>query len=118
MAYKMEKKNIALIGYMGTGKTTIGKRLARRLGLSFVDTDAYIEKQQGKSISRIFEQEGEPAFRRMEESVLAALAEEENLLISTGGGIVLSEQNRKLLKERTFLVTLTASPGAINWPAL
>ena len=61
MAYNMKKKNIALIGYMGTGKTTIGKRLARRLGLSFVDTDAYIEKQQGKSISRIFEQEGEPA---------------------------------------------------------
>lgn len=113
MAYNMKKKNIALIGYMGTGKTTIGKRLARRLGLSFVDTDAYIEKQQGKSISRIFEQEGEPAFRRMEETVLETLAAEENLLISTGGGIVLSEQNRKLLKERTFLVTLTASPGAI-----
>ncbi len=113
MGFNMRKKNIALIGYMGTGKTTIGKRLARKLGLTFVDTDAYIEKQQGKKISQIFEEDGEPAFRRMEETALKALMENENLLISTGGGIVLSEQNRKVLKERTFLVTLTASPGAI-----
>ena len=60
MGFNMRKKNIALIGYMGTGKTTIGKRLARKLGLTFVDTDAYIEKQQGKKISQIFEEDGEP----------------------------------------------------------
>lgn len=107
------KKNIALIGYMGTGKTTIGRRLAPKLGFSFVDTDAYIERQQGKSISQIFEQQGESAFRRMEAAALETLAGDENLVISTGGGIVLSEQNRTLLKEQTFLVTLTASPGAI-----
>lgn len=107
------KKNIALIGYMGTGKTTIGRRLAPKLGFSFVDTDAYIEKQQGKSISQIFEQHGESAFRRMEAAALVTLAGDENLVISTGGGIILSEQNRNLLKEQTFLVTLTASPGAI-----
>ncbi len=107
------KKNIALIGYMGTGKTTLGKKIARRLEMDFIDTDQCIEKRQGRTITEIFETEGEAVFRKMERDLLKELCEQENLLISTGGGIILDPINRKRLKEKTFLVTLTARPGSI-----
>ncbi|MDO4288252.1 MAG: shikimate kinase [Eubacterium sp.] len=107
------KKSIALIGFMGTGKTTLGKRLARKLGLEFVDTDQLIEMRQGKKISEIFADEGEAAFRQMERELLGELCARDNLLISTGGGIVLDARNRECLKNNTFLVTLTARPGSI-----
>lgn len=113
MAFRMQKKNIALIGYMGTGKTTIGKKLAQKLGLKLVDTDALIEKRQKKSIAKIFETEGEAGFRKLEGDLLKELVVKENLLISTGGGIVLNENNRKILKDNTFLVTLSAKPESI-----
>lgn len=79
--------NVILIGYMGSGKTTLGKKLAARLGLRFVDTDKEIEKQAQKSISDIFERDGEHRFRTMEKELITQLKNQDNLLISTGGGM-------------------------------
>lgn len=109
----MPKKNIALIGYMGTGKTTIGKKLAKSLNLNMVDTDALIEEQQNRSIAQIFETDGEAGFRQLEGELLKVLVTKKDLLISTGGGIILDENNRQILKANTFLVSLTAKPESI-----
>lgn len=107
------RKSLALIGFMGTGKTTLGRRLAKKLQLEFVDTDQCIEARQGKRIADIFAAEGEAAFRQMERELLEELCARENLLIATGGGIVLDQGNRDCLREHTFLVTLTAKPSAV-----
>ncbi|MEG0508777.1 MAG: shikimate kinase [Eubacterium sp.] len=109
----MGEKTIALIGYMATGKTTIGKKIAQKLQLKFMDTDVLIQNDQGKSINDIFKSQGEQAFRKMENALLKELLKQENILISTGGGIILNEENRRILKENTFLVTLTAKPESI-----
>jgi len=79
-------KRIFLIGYMGSGKTTIGKLVAARLGYSFVDMDAHIEEKQFKSVSRIFAEKGEAEFRLLEQKCLHEVAEFEDVVISTGGG--------------------------------
>ena len=86
----MNEKNIILIGFMGCGKTTFGKKIARQLSRQFIDTDKYIEKSQERTISTIFAEEGEAAFRQMEQDAAAALAQEKNLVIATGGGVVKS----------------------------
>lgn len=101
--------NLILIGPMGAGKTTIGKRLARRFGLRFVDADAVIEAQTGTTIPTIFELEGEAGFRRREESVIAELCTGSGQLIATGGGAVLSESNRRHLREAGFVIWLRTS---------
>jgi shikimate kinase len=80
-------KRIFLIGYMGAGKTTVGKVLSRQMGLSFIDLDNYIEVRFHKTISRIFQEKGEEGFREMERKMLHEVAMFENVLISTGGGI-------------------------------
>lgn len=79
--------NIILIGYMGSGKTTLGKKLAARLGLTFIDTDKTIEEESGEPISMIFEQSGESYFRELEKKLVDRLKGQDNLLISTGGGM-------------------------------
>lgn len=79
--------NVILIGYMGSGKTTLGKKLASRLGLKFIDTDKEIEKQAQKSIPEIFQQDGESHFRNLEKELVARIKKQDNLLISTGGGM-------------------------------
>jgi len=79
--------NIILVGYMGSGKTSLGKKLAKRLNLRFIDTDNLIESRQGMTISSIFELHGEAAFRELEKELIEELAVEENLLLSTGGGM-------------------------------
>lgn len=92
-------KPIILIGFMASGKTTIGKRLAEVLGRQFIDTDELIEKREGISISEIFERYGEGYFRDVEEEVISEAVKQPNIVIATGGGCIIREKTRKLLKE-------------------
>lgn len=103
-------ENIFLVGLMGAGKSTVGRLLARRLSKRFVDTDHEIEKRNGVTIPVIFEIEGEDGFRRREQEVLADLAQEQGLVLSTGGGIVLRPENREALRNHGFVVYLNARP--------
>jgi shikimate kinase len=104
---------IYLIGYRGTGKTTVGPVLAARLGWSFVDADVLLEERAGRSIREIFASEGEAGFRDREEANLRELATRDRHVIATGGGIILRPSNRELLKATGFVAWLTASPEAI-----
>ena len=96
--------NLVLVGPMGAGKSSLGRRVAQRLGLDFVDADRRLEQQAGASIALIFEHEGEPGFRAREERLLAELLQERGLAIATGGGAVLSPATREALKSRAFVV--------------
>lgn len=107
-------KNIVLIGFMGTGKTEVGKELAERLGYGFIDTDELIEKKSGISISEIFDRYGEPYFRDIESEVIKDVSRKDKVVISTGGGAVIREENRENLKRKGILVCLTASPEIIH----
>lgn len=88
---------VVLLGYRGSGKTTVGRKLADRMWCEFVDADEELVRRAGKSIKEIFEQHGEPAFRDLESAVLADLLKRESHVISLGGGAVLREPNRRLL---------------------
>ena len=103
-------ENIFPVGLMGAGKSTVGRILARRLSKRFVDTDHEIEKRNGVTIPVIFEIEGEEGFRRREQELLADLAQEQGLVLSTGGGIVLKSENREVLRNHGFVVYLNARP--------
>jgi shikimate kinase len=105
--------NIILIGFMGTGKTEVGRILARKLGFGLLDTDSLIEREQGKTISNIFNNEGESAFRGMESALLGDLAVERKKVISTGGGIILRPENIEKLKKLGPIVLLLADEGTI-----
>ena len=94
---------------MGAGKTTVGRALARRLRLRFVDTDRLLVERTGVPVATIFEIEGEPGFRRRESALLAEVAEEEGSVIATGGGAVLAPANRELMRRRGTVVYLRAS---------
>lgn len=108
------KDNIVLIGFMGSGKTTVGRELAKHLGMNFVDTDAYIEEYAGKSISDIFAENGEEAFRKLETQVLENLRDNAaNTVFSTGGGMPLRKENARLLKEIGNVYYLTAAAPVI-----
>ncbi|WP_363798045.1 shikimate kinase [Lysobacter firmicutimachus] len=98
--------NLILVGPMGAGKTCIGRRLAERFGLRLVDADREIELRAGTSVASLFELEGEAGFRARESAVLAELLRDDGLLLATGGGAVLAEDNRRLLRERGFVVQL------------
>lgn len=99
--------NVYLTGIMGCGKSTIGKELAWRLGREFIDVDEYIEQSQEKSIPRIFEEEGESGFRRIETACLRRIAAEASgAIVATGGGIVTVEENVRLMKESGRIVFL------------
>lgn len=104
--------NLVLVGPMGAGKTSIGKRLAERFGLPFVDADREIESQTGASVSTIFECEGEAGFRAREGAILADLLSGSGRVLATGGGAVLAPENRQLLRERGFVVHLHAGVDA------
>ncbi|MGX5730826.1 shikimate kinase [Pseudoxanthomonas beigongshangi] len=101
--------NLVLVGPMGAGKTSIGKRVADRFGLVFVDADHVIVERAGATIPEIFEHAGETGFRERETAVLGELLAGEGQLISTGGGAVLSAENRALLRRRGFVVHLEVS---------
>lgn len=107
------KKNIVLIGFMATGKTTVGRRLASRLGLAFVDTDLEVEKVVGRTVAEIFYRYGIIRFRSEEALVIKKLSAMEGLVIATGGGAVLDPENVKVLKQNGLLIRLTASPDII-----
>lgn len=108
-------KNIVLIGFMGSGKSTVGRELHQRLGYPLVDMDQVIEQRAGKPITAIFETEGEPAFRRMETTLLGELADPAapRRIISTGGGVVGTAENRALLRSMGYVVWLDAPIRAI-----
>lgn len=102
-------ENIVLIGFMASGKSTIGKLLAEKSGRSFVDTDLLIEEKLNKTIPEIFAQEGEAYFRAQETALLETLQPLNSLVISTGGGIVIAEKNRVLLQKLGKVVWLKIS---------
>jgi len=105
--------NIVLTGFMGTGKSKIGRRLAKKLRMSYLDTDELIEERGKDSISAIFKKRGEEYFRRLETKVVKEVALLDNYVISTGGGVVLREGNIRVLKKNAFIVCLFASPEVI-----
>jgi shikimate kinase len=107
------KTSIALIGFMGTGKTAVGRALAARLGKEFIELDALIEQKAGKSIAEIFRQDGEIGFRVLEIEAARGVADWKNAVIACGGGIVLNKINIDRLKKECIMVYLTASPGII-----
>ena len=104
----MGRSNIYLVGMMGAGKTTLGKALAQKMGHEFLDTDRLLVERTGVPVATIFEIEGEPGFRRRESAVLAEVARREGCVVATGGGIVLSEDNRRLMRESGTVVYLRA----------
>jgi len=105
--------NIILIGFMGVGKSEVGRRLSERLGYHFLDTDALIEETEEKKISEIFDEKGEKYFRDLETEVIKTLEDYDEFVISTGGGIVLREENVKILKELGPLILLSSAPHVI-----
>ncbi len=111
----MDKDSIALIGFMATGKTTIGKAIVKQLGndYKFIETDEIIVKETGKSIPRIFEEEGEQKFREYESYACETVAKLNKTVISCGGGVVLNKINIDNLKKNCIIVLLKATPEEI-----
>ena len=107
------KTSVALIGFMGTGKTVVGKALAEKLGKEFIELDALIERKAGKTIPEIFKQNGEVAFRELEIKVAREVSQKRNAVIACGGGVVLNKINIDRLKWESVIVYLTASPEVI-----
>jgi len=105
--------NIILIGFRGTGKTTIGKLLAKQLGKEFIDADVYLEKKEGISIKDIFAKGGEALFRDIESKVIAELSILDDKVIATGGGAVLREENVKCLKRHGIIILLDADANTL-----
>jgi len=103
------KSLLFLIGYRGTGKTTIGELLAERIGWDFVDADVHLEASFGKTIKEIFAGEGEAGFRDKETLVLQELSKRERCVVGTGGGLILRDENRSLMRENGYAVWLKAS---------
>lgn len=105
--------NIFLTGFMGCGKTSVGRVLAQRLGYRFVDLDLAIVEQAGASVKEIFAEKGEPEFRRLESRALEGIAAGTGSVVSTGGGVVLAEGNRALMRGAGVIVNLTATVEAL-----
>jgi shikimate kinase len=104
---------IVLAGFMGTGKTVVGRKLAARLGRPLLDTDALIEQAQGRTVREIFAAEGEPRFRELERTAVAEACAAGDVVVSTGGGTLVDERNLAALGDGGLLVCLTASPRVI-----
>lgn len=107
-------KNIILTGFMGTGKSTIGRLAAAELGREFTDMDVLIEQRQGRPIARIFAENGEPYFRQLEANLCRELAAREGLVIATGGGALVTEANLRVLETSGLVICLDCDP-AILW---
>jgi len=106
---KCQSGNLILVGMMGSGKTTMGRALAKHLGKVFVDSDEEIIKRTGVTIPHIFDVEGEAGFRQREAASIRELVERENMVLATGGGAVLEEQNRAMLQQSGIVIYLKAS---------
>jgi len=104
---------LVLIGFMGVGKTSVGKKIAKKLDFKFIDTDYEIEKLENKTISQIFEDYGEEYFRSLETKVLKNSLKEKNIIISTGGGIITNKENYEILKNEKNVIFLDASVETI-----
>jgi len=110
MSSERQIKNLALIGFMGSGKTTVGQHLAFALRFQFVDTDQLIERRTGKTVTEIFKTHGEAHFRDLERQIVRELVESSGTVIATGGGLPCHFDNLERLKEKAFVVCLWASP--------
>ena len=108
-----KKPNIVLVGFMGTGKSSVGRRLASQLRMRYVDTDDIIERDSGRRISNIFSEDGEPAFRDLESAAIRKASKLYNHVVSTGGGAVLRKTNMEVLKQSGIIFCLTATPDEI-----
>jgi shikimate kinase len=106
---KLQSGNLILVGMMGSGKTTMGRALARNLGKAFVDSDEEIIKRTGVTVPHIFDIEGESGFRARETAIIKDLVGRDNMVMATGGGAVLDEQNRALLHQNGIVIYLKAS---------
>ena len=106
-------KNIVLVGFMGTGKTNVGRLISQELNMEYVNTDDLIEKKEGMSINDIFSKKGEPYFRQVESEVIKEVSQKDSSLIDAGGGVVTSELNVKGLKQKGIIFCLNATPEEI-----
>jgi len=106
---KLQSGNLILVGMMGSGKTTMGRALAKHLGKVFVDSDEEIQKRTGVTIPHIFDIEGETGFRQRETAAIRDLVERDNMVLATGGGAVLAEQSRELMRQNGIVVYLKAN---------
>lgn len=105
--------NIALTGFMAVGKSAVGRNLARKLGRRFVDLDKMIEKSEGMKVKDVFSRKGESYFRRAEKLALREVLFQDDQVIATGGGVVMDPENLQMLREKSFLVCLTAAPEVL-----
>lgn len=105
--------NIILTGFMGTGKSVVGRRLAHRTGMTFHDVDLAIEAQTGRRVKDIFSQDGEPAFRAMERAEIAKLQSVSKTIVATGGGALLDPENRAVLSRIGTVICLTARAATL-----
>ena|SRR3989338_6097837 len=108
-----EAKNIVLIGLMGSGKSAIGRTIAKKLGRRFIDTDRFIERKFGKTVPEIFEQESENLFRTIERETIKKVSQYIGIVIATGGGAAKDPDNFKALKESGWVIALYASPETL-----
>ncbi len=106
-------RNIALCGFMGTGKSSVGRLVAEQLHYAFLDTDTVIEARAGKPIAQIFTEQGEAVFRELEQRIVKELVLRDRTVIATGGGLIVNPQNFASLKQHAFIVCLWASPETI-----
>jgi len=106
-------KNIVLTGFMGAGKSSVGRKLAKKLGMNVVDTDDVVERNAGMKISQIFEKYGEAHFRELEKKAVEEVSELQNHVIITGGGVVLKQENMKNLRRNGIIVYLHARPEVL-----
>ncbi len=107
------KDNVALIGFMGSGKTTVGRQLARALEMKFVDIDKLIVDVEGKGIPEIFSEKGEEYFRKLEKQIVIDESKDNNVIISTGGGVIIDNDNIKNLRKTSFVVFLDCEVDCI-----
>jgi len=105
--------NIYLVGFMGTGKTSVGRQLAKKKKWQFLDLDDLIELKEKRAISSIFAEDGEPYFRKVEKKALRQVAKEKKFVVACGGGVVLDKDNIKVMKDTGIIVCLSASPEVI-----
>lgn len=109
-----ENRNIGLIGFRGTGKTTLGKKLAKRLNMQFIDTDKEIVKETGRKIPQIFQEKGEKGFREIESKIVKRVSSMENVCIAYGGGVILSKENIENLKRNSTIILLESDINTIH----